>query len=428
MERQSKLWKPTGVDVKITDDITTENLADYFLIMKKKDITYDFIMSTFGQFGGVAKAHTYDLFEVPAGAFTYKDYKDKPKTNKNKFTTTLGLWLFNILLTSYNFSKLFNGYINYTIDKKKYEAIDQRLAYALIEDDITTEDMKSWQNTMQWMMPFEDVLSPNHTEKMIACTKAIDAKKQELLEKYKNKVDAGDIATVSEIEKELLAFAKDYLKDDPAYDTILSGAGGKFENNFKNMYVMKGAIMNPDPYATKKYDIVTSNYLDGVTPDEYSIIAGSATYGAYSRGKKTADGGFWEKLFISAYQHIQLDPKGSDCGTKRHITVDLDEDNIDDYMYCYVIKDNGELELIDSKTKNKFIGKRVNMRFASMCESKTGICNMCAGELLYVGAQNIGVTMAQIPDRLKNICMKSFHDSTVQTTTFDAMKAFYPFE
>ena len=210
-------------------------------------------------------------------------------------------------------------------------------------------------------------------------------------------------------------------------DILDSGAGGTFGNNFKNMYVMKGAVRNPDPNADKKYEIVTSNFMDGIKSDEYATIAGSGTAGAYSRGKQTEVGGHWEKLFISAYQHIDLDPKGSDCGTKKFITVDFTEKNIKDYMYSYIIENNGSLTLLNSKNYKKYIGKKVKLRFSSMCKSTTGICNMCAGELLYIGVAKVGINMAQVPDTLKLRCMKGFHDSTVKTTKMDPMKAFYPF-
>ena len=425
--RKSNLWIPQGKEVKMEDEINKNNFADYIINMKYKDINYDFIMNIFGEFDQSPIAHPYDLIEIPANTFFYKDEKDKEHGNKEKFTTSVGLYLFNLILTDFNFSKFFNGYFNQSINKKGLGKIEQTLSYALIEDKITTDDLRRWEDTLQWFMPFEDVLSPNQTEKLVTCTKIIDKHKAELIKKYSKEIEAGDPKVAEDMEKELLSFAKEYLGDDPAMDTILSKAGGDFENNFKNMYVMKGAIKNPDPYAQKQYDIVTSSYMDGISAEEYAVIAGSGTYGAYSRGKKTADGGYWEKLFVYAFQHLKLYPKGSDCHTKRYITVDLTEDNIGDYMYCYTIQGDN-LVLINSENKSKFVGKKIKLRFASMCEMKDGFCNKCAGDLVYLLSNNIGMILPQIPDRLKTICMKSFHNSTVTTTEFDPYKAFFPFE
>ena len=427
--RVSKTWTTKGLEITKDMKCTADNLADYIVYMTEKDINYDFIMSLFGTFKGKSLCHPYDLLVVPPNSFHFIDEKGKERTNKNKFTTTIGLYLFNLIVADIGFSKLFEGYyINTTLNKKQFEKIEQRLSYALIEDDITTAQLKRWENTMQWFMPFEDVLSPNQTEKLLTCTKILNKKKAELLKKYKTEVENGDVATVENIEKELLNYAKEYLGDDPSMDTIDSGAGGKFGNNFKNLYVMKGVVANPDPNAKRKYDVVTSNYLDGVTADEYSIVAGTGAAGAYSRGKKTETGGYWEKLFVSAFQHISLDPKGSDCGTKRYITVEFNESNIKDYMYSYIIESNGNFTLLTSKNYQKYIGKKCKLRFSSMCESKTGICNRCAGELLYIGAANIGLVMSQIPATLKLRCMKAFHDSRINTTTIDPMKAFFPFK
>ena len=74
-------------------------------------------------------------------------------------------------------------------------------------------------------------------------------------------------------------------------DMFLSGAGGSFENNFKNMFIMRGSVQDPDP--RKSYNIITSNYVDGVSQDEYAKLANTLAAGPYSRSKKTELGGYW---------------------------------------------------------------------------------------------------------------------------------------
>ena len=425
--RKSKLWK-VNKEYKKEDKITEANFASFIIQMKEEDINYDFIMNTFGEFKGKCLAHTYDLIEIPPHTFYYVNEKDKEVNNSNTFTTTIGLYMFNLILSKMGFSKFFDGYYQDSLNKGNANDLEQVLAYALIEDKITTEQLKKWEDYMEWFMPFEDILFPAHSEKLMSCTKVINKKKNELIKKYQKEIDAGDIVIAEKIEKELLAFAKEYLKDDPCMDTILAGAGGSFENNFKNMYVMKGAIRNPDPNAKKKYDIITSSYLDGIEAKDYPIIAGSGAEGAYSRGKKTEIGGYWEKLYILAFQHIKLDPKGSDCHTDKYITVTFDKKNIKNYMYSYMIKSNGSLELLDYSNYKNYIGKTVKLRFSSMCKSKTGICNMCAGELLYLNSANLGMVLSQIPDVLKNVTMSAMHNSTILTVQIDPEQAFFPFK
>ena len=412
--RTSSLLKPKGLPYEdLAEDIkygkpNKDTVADFIINLSRDTIVYDTLMNLFGDFDGKILCHPYDLIEIPPKTFTYFVDKErsKTKTNSDSFVTTVGLYIFNIYLRDFNFSRLFDGYYMENISDDNYGSLERTLSYALIEDDIEVEDLKEWENLLQWLMPFETVLSPHFTEKLITSSKAIDKKREELFKKYKKEIDEGNVDVVSQIEKELVDFAKDYLKDDPSFDTFDSGALADWGNNFKNMFIMKGAMRDPDPNAKQAYKIVTGNYINGIPAEEYSTVAGGTVEGAYARGKKTENGGYLEKLFVAAYQHVVLDKPGSDCGTKRHITVTLTPKNVYDYMYSYIIKDDGSLVLMDSKNYKSFIGKTVKFRFSSMCQGEH-ICNKCAGELFYkLDNPRVGISMSQIPDTLKLRSMK----------------------
>ena len=233
----------------------------------------------------------------------------------------------------------------------------------------------------------------------------------------------GNNLVVDNIEKELLAYAKELLKDDPSFDTYLSGARSSLKNDFKNMYIMRGASKDPDP--TKGYNVMTGSFIDGIKEDEYTYLAKTLTGGPYARGKKTAIGGYWEKLFLAAFQHITLDPKDSDCKTNRTLTRTITKQNKMLYMYSYMVEPSGKLTELTYDVMNKLIGKTIKIRFSSLCASKTGICNKCAGNLFYrIGIENIGTVTPIIPTKIKLISMKAFHDSTLKYTEIDPMKTF----
>ena len=427
--RKSKHWN-MNPNLKITefnkDELNSNNLINQLLVFKQSDLCFSLIMELFGSFGGEPLCHQYDTFDVPAGAYVFKDDKGKEHRNITKFTTTIGLWIFNIFfLRDFDFAFLFDGYINENIDADKFESLNNDLVYALMEDKIKMENYKKYLDYTQYFMPFESILSPNHTEAVLACTKKINKKKQELLKIYKPKLDAGDFAAAEDMEKELLKYAEEILSNDPGLDVYLSGAGSTWENNFKNMYIMKGAIANPDPNAKQQFSVATSNFIDGVSADEYSLLANSLVSGPYSRSKKTELGGYWEKLFVSAFQDITLDPEGSDCGTKEYIEVTITPKNKSMFMYNFIIKNNGDLEELTLDNINNYMNKKVKMRFCTHCKSKTGICNKCAGNFFYRrGSKAIGLATVQVPSTLKLKSMKGFHDSTIKTSMIDPMKAF----
>lgn len=427
--RKSKHWN-MNPNLKITefnkDELNSNNLINQLLVFKQSDLCFSLIMELFGSFGGEPLCHQYDTFDVPAGAYVFKDDKGKEHRNIAKFTTTIGLWIFNIFfLRDFDFAFLFDGYINENIDADKFESLNNDLIYALMEDKIKMENYKKYLDYTQYFMPFESILSPNHTEAVLACTKKINKKKQELLKIYKPKLDAGDFAAAEDMEKELLKYAEEILSNDPGLDVYLSGAGSTWKNNFKNMYIMKGAIANPDPNAKQQFSVATSNFIDGVSADEYSLLANSLVSGPYSRSKKTELGGYWEKLFVSAFQDITLDPEGSDCGTKEYIEVTITPKNKSMFMYNFIIKNNGDLEELTLDNINNYMNKKVKMRFCTHCKSKTGICNKCAGNFFYRrGSKAIGLATVQVPSTLKLKSMKGFHDSTIKTSMIDPMKAF----
>lgn len=419
IKRSSVVINPDGHFNKIENikdtKITKNNIGDVLLSLDPKDITMSFLMSIFGEFNGKSLCNPYDVLIVPTGHY---------HNNKNKFTTTVGLWIFNILFIESNnlFDEL--GYVNETISKKGFGKLNQKLSYALIEDRITTDQLSRFLETTQFTMPLETVLTPNHSQEMLTCSNKISKKKDELFKKYKKEIDEGNVVIVEKIEKELLDYAKELLGDDPALDTFISGSQGTFDNHFKNIYIMKGATRNPDPNAPKQYNIIKSNYIDGISAEDYSNTANSLAAGPYARGKKTATGGYWEKLMVSAYQHLVAGPKDSDCGTKNYITVDLTNDNVRFWMYSYIISGSSLIELT-SQNMDKYIGKTVKFRFSSMCKSKDCICNKCLGNYFYrIEKKNVGVLLAQIAAKLKLISMKSFHDSVVRTSEMDPMKAF----
>lgn len=369
-------------------------------------------MELFGNFNGSVKYNPYDVIEVPPNTY---------HNNKNKFTTTIGSWIFNKACIDANdlFDEL--GYINEPVTKKLYKKLTNKLSYAILEDRVTVQQYKKWIMSLQKFMPYSTILCPTTSEDMLLISNTIAPKKKELLKKYDKELKSGDALVMSKIETELLDYCKEKLKDEPAMDNINSGAGADWGNNFKNMYVIKGAQKDPDP--TKGFNIITSCYAEGISREDYPKMANSLAAGPYARACNTAKGGYMEKLFLSAFQHVQLDKKDSDCGTKRTITITLDDIHLQLMMYSYIVE-GSKLIRLDSTNVEKYRGKTVKMRFSSLCEHDK-ICNKCAGDLYYLlDVKNVGAATPQLASCIKNISMKAFHDSTDKYQTMDPMKAF----
>lgn len=403
---------------RIAKTITNPKDIEFLLnITEEEGTKLSFIMETFGDFNGKVRFNTYDTFTVPKGS-----YGPEGKKNKESFLTTVGIWVFNKVFIENELFDLY-GYINQSIDKKMVGKITEKIGYAILEEKLPLSTLKDFIMKTQKFMPYVSVLANGYSMKLLTITQVISKAKKDLVKKYRKELDAKDPNVVLKIQDELLKLAKETLKDDIALDTYNSGARGSFNNDFKNMFIMKGITKNPDP--TKGYNIIMSNYIEGIAKEEYADFANSLAEGPYSRSNKTEVGGYWEKLMLPAYQHVKVGPKGSDCGTKRTVKVHLTDQNIKEYMYCF-IKEGNKLVELNSDNKDKYIGKDAQMRFASVCEAKDGtICNHCAGNLFYkLGITNVGAAMPQVASKLKLIAMKAFHDSQVVMTKMDPDKAF----
>lgn len=387
--------------------------VEYILsLTSEQAATKSIIMELFADFGNGPRFNTYDTIVIPKGSY------GKTKKNKNDFVTTVGLYIFNKGMIE-DLSDIL-GYINEPITEDKYSEINKTLSYARLENKITIQQLKDFIMQSQIYMSCTSALSPSHTMKMLLVTNEVEKKKKQLEKKYKEAIDNNDLAGINAMEKELLDFCKEYLKDDPSADMYNSGARSTWGNNFKNMYVMKGAVRLSDG----SYDFVESSYISGLDKKDFVKTNDSAVGGPYARAVNTQNGGYMEKQFIAAFQHISVLGPGTDCGTDRCITVDLNKKNIGDWMYCFVKQGSSYVE-ITSDNMDKFIGKTVKVRYSSLCKSKNGICEKCAGTLFNrLGINNIGMATDQVASKLKNTSMKSFHNSTVNLDEMNIEEVF----
>lgn len=264
-------------------EITDKNLLNEILSLTEDDcLTLSTMMDLLGDFGNGEKCRPYDYFQVPVNT-----YGPENKKNKKPFYTTVGLWIYNKAFIEKDLFDLFQ-YIDQPISKKMHNKINDELSYAVLEDKISLDVLKRYELKIQKFMPLVSVLSSSYTEKMLTINTQIDKKKKELMKKYEKGLSENDPKVMSDMEAELLAYAKDILKDDPSMDMFNSGARASFGNNFKNMFISKGAVKNPDP--NKGYDLITSNYMDGISKKDYPAFAASLAAGPYSRAKKTETG------------------------------------------------------------------------------------------------------------------------------------------
>lgn len=391
---------------------------NFLLSLKPEDIDFNLLVELFAdrtekkEIDGKIK-----LIQKPSRIKTYDEFNLKKGEyfNDKDIITNAGLFIYNKLIVEKNLKEIL-GYINETIDKKVLGKIEDKLSRALLNDKISVDTMVEYLNTTQWLaMKFHPIVTSSFTMNTLKPNKDVIQLRDKLLKEHKEKIEQGDVITSTKIEKELLELAKEKLKNDPGIFLYESGARGSFDNNFKNISVMKGSVFNP---TTGQHDIVKSNFMEGIKKEELATYGNAIITGAFPKAIGTAVSGYFSKQIIAALQAVVMDKKGSDCGSKGYLTVRINDYNTKDFLYRYIIE-NGKLVLIDDDNIKKYINKEVKMRSPMYCIGNK-ICRTCLG-LMYekLDISNIGLTTARVSSTLLNLSMKKFHDTSSKISKID---------
>ena len=367
------------------------------------------MMECFGKFGDKRRFNPYDIISVPPDTFGLEGHK-----NKKGFMTTVGLWVFNKAFTECGVFPI-TGYVNGTINKKLFKKLNKQISYAVMEDRLDIEELKKYTLKSQKFQPYCNILSPSLSEGLLGMSAEIKKKKEELIKKSQVNTDSEpDPVIIQKIEKDLIKEVDEKLKEDPSADILDSSVGADKGNNLKNMFIMKGVSKLADQ-SRGKYSMITSNYMDGMSKEEYADFCETLTLGPFSRANKTMVGGYWEKLFVKGLEHISIQ-FDEDCHTKKYKTVELTNDNLDLWMYSNMVI-GGKLVELNPSNSNKYIGKTIQFRFTGFCECDHGVCEACAGSLFRkLKLKNVGVVSYKLMSDLKNLAMKNFHDSTTKVS------------
>ena len=371
---------------------------NYLLSLKTEDINFDLLMNLIGDTEKKkSRMNTYDTFILKA-----KEY-----TNKTQVETNVGLFIYNKYILEPVSHVI--PYMNTPVDSKQLKEIESILSKALLTDKITQDDYVDYLNKTQWLgLRLHAVLSGSFTLNTFRPNPKVIARRDKLFKDNKESLDNNDVATGVKIEKELTDLAREVLKDDPGLDLYNSGARGSFDNNFKNITIMRGPIYDP---TTSKFNMVKSNFVEGMRKEEIAIYGTTIITGSYPKAVGTQVAGYLSKQLTAAMQSVVLDVPNSDCGTKGSLKVNFGPPLKNDLLYRYVVEGN-KLVCIDDSNIDKYVGKDIKLRSPMYCIGKK-LCNKCAGDMYYkLGLTNIGLTATRVSSTLLNLSLKSFHDST----------------
>jgi DNA-directed RNA polymerase subunit beta' len=205
-----------------------------------------------------------------------------------------------------------------------------------------------------------------------------------------------------------------------AYDMLNSGSLSK-GGNVRQMISMPGVLTD---VKGRPLDLpVLRSYAEGLDTGDYFNTHYAARKGTVDRAVNTQESGALNKSVLTVTRRLLIIE--TDCGTRKSITVELDDNNVLDRFIAEtlpgVVRRN---QLIDSEVllKLKKTGKtEVEVRSPLTCESAQGLCQQCYGllpngNLASVGT-NVGALDAHaVTERATQLTMQTFHTGGAATT------------
>ena len=241
--------------------------------------------------------------------------------------------------------------------------------------------------------------------------------------------------------------AKDQVQDElaktaesdnhnPIFMMMNSGARGS-ASNFTQLAGMRGLMAKP---SGEPVEIpIISNFLEGLTANEFFLSSHGSRKGSADTALRTADSGYLTRRLVEVVQDIIV--KEEDCGSIDGIEVyDFVDDKSGAIIEPFADRILGRYaasKVVDPKTQNVIVEKdemitesavskilkagikSLRIRSVLTCKSHNGVCQKCYGRNLATGnlvetGEAVGIMAAQsIGEPGTQLTMRTFHSGGV---------------
>ena len=325
-----------------------------------------------------------------------------------KITTTLGRYIFNKVVFFTVWDNKYYHFNDFPMKQDNFQSEMKYLKQLAFEKKITNRDLLDIVDmSTEFGMRFANVYNAGLTYSMMIPDKKFRDYRNKKLGSVKDVVEKNmDLELLAKAEEDVVKFAKEYYKDDDMIELMESGAGSKWDNDFKQMNINVGAVPKLDGGAV----VMFSSLSDGIDPKYQADWTNTGMTGATNRGLQTAKAGAQYKDIINSMQNV-MGVKG-DCGSTRGVKINTTDPN--KLLNRYLII-NGKAVKVTTENVNKYLGKDVVMRDIIYCREKHGnYCSTCVGDgpfdLKGTDTVPLGMMTGDIAQNILNLFMKSTHD------------------
>lgn len=326
---------------------------------------------------------------------------------KEPTKTKYSILYLNLIVLEYPFGDS----IPYQNTRFSGKLLDGLIVAAIKDKTITITQYREYTKSLGFISALSNIIVPAASKRSIIPPPGLQAKKKELLEKYKDRLDEPVI--VAKIEKELLALYEDYLKDDPSAGFFIKSKS--MTVNMARNHVMFGAEKRLDD--SSKMDLSTRSLREGWEIDELPKMVNSLRMGSYNRSKSTALGGEAAKFSSRIYQNTRL--SSVDCKSVVGLPVTITPLNVKSFNGRYVV-DKGTSTLVTQAKLDASINKVLYFRSPQTCNAPDGdYCPICMGDQVANSGAGLGTQASGVGSVMLDVSMAATHDSSLSLARYD---------
>lgn len=367
--------------------------------------------------------------------FSFKDRITlQPKELPNVYETTetnLGNVLFNYTCLVWPFGdrvKFMTGRINAggieqgildrTVDRPKDLTPEQQEKGP--DAKLYTDEYIKFCDAMFHMAGYTQLCVPAKSEKEMVAAPGIKELRAQLIEKNKGRLH--DPAVVAAIQKELIDYDKEYLKDDPAAGFLGPSAGKSYGVVRSKLFLMHGMEFGFEDATTPQ--LIQNSLSEGWDIKKFPAMVDSLRAGSYNRGTETMRGGEAVKWLLRASTNMNVTT--DDCGTMLGLPLHVDKKNIKKLVGFSVVTKIGHEKVPDMEAAGKYLGQSILLRSPMFCKlDKTDYCAVCVGDRLSVNPTALSSAISEYGSTFMLISMGAMHGKKLETHRLNYQTALF---
>lgn len=340
-------------------------------------------------------------------------------------TSTYGNLLFNCVALVYPFGDK----IDYVEGRVNIKDIEKQIEKRLVSDPshrksgdytvpnpITVSEYLNYTDALLSLEGYSQLCVPSATRRALSTDPAVKQRKDELFEKYKDKLH--DPAIVAKIEKELIAMDKKWLEGDLSQGFYATAENKSYGIVRKKMFLMLGreAPFGTDPVTVK------NALSEGWDLDKLPSMVNTLREGSYKRGAETQLGGEASKTINRMFQNTRITQE--DCGSLLGMEEVLDEKIAKLYVGFYYIQGKTVVKITDENV-NGLIGKRIILRSPMFCKTpRANFCKTCMGESNSQNPTGLASLAHSVGSKMMDLSMQAAHGKELKTVPFSIKRSF----